>query len=444
MNLREDAMTIIKAALAAADPEKLVKRALNVAGGRINPDGFCLDLSQVHNIYLLAMGKAGATMARGAEAALGGRVSSGIAVVKDGHGVTGLKSTEIIEAAHPLPEERNAGAARRIMELAGRAGEDDLAICLVSGGSSALMALPAAGITLADVRRVTGALLKSGAAVDEINAVRKHITLGAGGRLAAAAAPARALTLIISDVIGDRLDVIASGPTVADNSTFAEALEVLKKYNLVDKLPEIIAAHLVQGVAGWIPETPKPGDPAFARVRNFILCSNRTAVDAAAEAAAGMGYNVVRKDTLAGEARERAQEFAQLARREASKRQPAHPPACILAGGETTVTVRGSGLGGRAQEFALAAAIGMEGLENSLIFAFGTDGTDGPTDAAGAFADGGTAGRARTLGEDPAAFLEDNDSHRFFSALGDLIATGPTGTNVNDIYCALVGGSIKA
>ncbi|MBE0428681.1 MAG: glycerate kinase [Thermoleophilia bacterium] len=438
MDLRGHAMKIIEAALAAVEPGKLTRQALAVSGGGIDLDGYRLDLSRVRDIYLLGMGKAAATMARGAESVLKGRISAGLVVVKDGYGVPGLKFTEVVEAAHPLPEERNIAAARRVLELAERADEDSLVIFLVSGGSSALLTLPAPGVSLEDLRRVTEALLKSGAAIGEINAVRKHITGVGGGRLAAAAAPARVLTLIVSDVIGDRLDVIASGPTVPDRSTFAEALAVLRKYNLFDELPEIIPARLQQGIAGTIDETPKPGDPVFARAHARIIASNRNAVDAAARAAGGLGYEVTRMKPLLGEARVRGKEFAELVRRQEEPGKHGFRPACVIAGGETTVAVRGPGAGGRAQEFALAAALEMEGLRNSLIFGFGTDGTDGPTEAAGAFADGSTLARARAAGLDPARHLAQNDAYPLFAALDDLIVTGPTGTNVNDIYCALM------
>lgn len=437
--MRADAMRIIRAALAAVDPRELTRLSLAPAEGQISLDLGRLDPSSFENVYLLGMGKAGATMALGAEEALGDRLTRGLAVVKDGYGVAGLRLTEVLEAGHPLPDRRNAEAARRIFDLAAEAGEEDLVICLISGGSSALMALPAGGLSLDDVQEVTGALFTSGAEIGGINAVRKHITLGAGGRLARAAAPARLVSLIVSDVIGDRLDVIASGPTAADSTTYADALGVLEAYGLIDSVPPAVVAHLQKGRAGEVPETPKPGDPELERVVNRIICSNRTAVRAAAAAAAHLGYAVIEMpEPLTGEARREAAKFLEFARRKTGS-EAGTRPVCVVAGGETVVRVTGGGRGGRAQEFVLAGARGIEGRRDALLFAVGTDGTDGPTDAAGAFADGATLRRAAAAGLSPERYLTENDAYPFFQELGDLIMTGPTGTNVNDLHCLMTG-----
>lgn len=473
---REAVDALVTAALAAVDPEQLVREFLT-----------SFDLSPFENIFVLGAGKAGSFMALGVENALssampGGaskkpgpsgaagsaRVTSGagpkqwatdgLVVIKDGHGVDRLEWVRQVEAAHPIPDERGAAAAVDLLELAARAGESDLVICLISGGGSALTALPVPGISLEELQTTITELLRSGAHIAEINAVRKHLTMAAAGRLAEASFPARVLTLIISDVIGDVLDVIASGPTVPDESSFIDAVSVLERYGLLGKVPPAVVAHLQAGAAGEVAETPKPGAEIFRQVENHILASNDTALKAAAAAAAAMGFAVLHLDEpVTGEAREAATRLVALARGQAPGRenesdnnntsgrddeprgeQASGEPLCIIAGGETTVTVTGGGTGGRAQEFVLAAALEIDGLEDMFVFAFGTDGTDGFTDAAGAMADGTTVARAQALGFNLEHHLRDNDSFPIFSALGDLIVTGPTGTNVNDIYGVLI------
>lgn len=439
-DLRGDALSLIEAALAAVEPERLVGEALAFKDGDLTVAGRSYSMSAIGDIYVVGAGKAAVPMAAAVEDTLEERISTGTVVVKDGYGRGGAREIEVLEASHPVPDERGSKAARKLLGLAGEAGKRDLVICLISGGGSALLALPAGDLSLGDIRETTGVLLGCGAAIGEVNAVRKHLTMASAGRLAAAAYPAEVLTLIVSDVIGDDLDVIASGPTVPDRSTFMEALDVFQRYGLTDSVPAAVLRHLEAGVEGRIAETPKPGDPVFGRVANIILGNNQTAVEVALSAAVALGYNALRLEQLQGEARERAKEFAALARKEARDGEPAALPACILAGGETTVTVTGSGKGGRAQEFAMAAAEGIAGLDGVMVFACGTDGTDGPTDAAGAFADGSTIERARAAGLDPARHLAENNAYPFFKELGDLIMTGPTGTNVNDIYGLLVAG----
>lgn len=442
LGLREDALAIIKAALAAVDPYRLVRENLYISRGGLTLVNLGLRSDAIENIYVIGAGKAGASMARAVEDALGDRVTAGIVVVKDGYRTAKTYRIEVVEAAHPIPDERGSRSARRILKLARQAGKHDLVICLLSGGGSALMTLPAEGLSLADIQQTTESLLMSGAPIAEINAVRKHLTLASGGRVALAAHPATVITLIISDVIGDDLEVIASGPTYPDSSTFAGALKVLEKRGLREKVPARVLEYLEAGAAGKIEETPepKPRNPIFRHGNFYILGSNRIALDAAARAASGLRYHTLALTALLeGEAREVAKVFASLAWEEICHKSPLPKRACILAGGETTVTVRGNGRGGRAQEFALAAALKMVGLENSLVFAFGTDGTDGPTDAAGAFAFGDTVARGRALGLDPERHLALNDSYPFFKVLDDLIVTGPTGTNVNDIYGVLTG-----
>ena len=423
-SLRQHALSIFGAALAAADPADAVQRRLER-----------LDLSRFRRIYVLGAGKAGASMAQAAERVLGRRIAAGWVNVKDGHTAT-LRRIELRECGHPVPDERGVEGARRILEIASAAQKDDLVVCLISGGASALMPLPAEPITLEEKREVTRLLLASGADIHEINAVRKHLSKIKGGQLARAAAPAAVESLLLSDVVGDALDVIGSGPTAPDASTFNGAAAVLYRYGLMDRVPETVSERFARGGLGEIPETPKPGDPVFRRVRNTVVGSNRLALRAAARRARALGYHVM---TLAsevqGETREVARMHAAIAREIACAGQPLRRPACVITGGETTVTIRGAGLGGRNQEFALAAAIDIAGLPDTAIFSAGTDGTDGPTDAAGAFADGETLGR----NPDARRYLDENDSFNYFAALGDLAITGPTNTNVMDVRLILVG-----
>jgi hydroxypyruvate reductase len=383
-------------------------------------------LPSFRNIYVIGAGKASAQMARAIERLLGARITAGEINVKDGHGAP-LRRIQINECGHPVPDQRGVDGARRIARIASQATADDLIVCLISGGASALLPLPAPPITLAEKQKTTRLLLRSGASIHEMNCVRKHISQIKGGQLARLAYPATLLTLILSDVIGDDLDVIGSGPTVPDRSTLADARAIFDKYGIGNKLPA--AAQ----------ETPKPGDRIFAKTHNVIVGSNALAVDAAEVEARRLGFHTLVLSTfLEGEAREIARVHAAIAKEIRATGRPVKTPACVISGGETTVTVRGKGLGGRNQEFALAAALDIAGLQNVLILSAGTDGTDGPTDAAGAIADGTTLVRAQALGLNAPAFLANNDSYRFFEATGDLIKTGPTGTNVADIQLVLV------
>lgn len=414
-NLRRQALRIFQAALKAADPYQAVLRH------------FEMPRRNFRNIFVIGAGKASAPMARAIERLLGARIAGGEINVKDGHTAV-LRRIRINECRHPIPDARGVAGARRIAQIASEAGPDDLVICLISGGASALLPLPAAGITLAQKQKVTRSLLECGASIHEINCVRKHISAIKGGQLARLVYPATLITLILSDVIGDNLDVIGSGPTVPDRSSIAHARAICAKYG--------IAVNL-QGAR----ETPKLGDRAFAKVTNVLVGSNALAVEAAEQEAQRHGFHtMVLSTSLQGEAREVARVHAAIAKEIHAHARPVARPACVISGGETTVTLRGKGLGGRNQEFALAAAIEIAGLqEDTLILSAGTDGTDGPTDAAGAIADGTTLARAESRGLNAAAFLRRNDSYRFFEAIGDLIKTGPTGTNVADIQLILLG-----
>jgi glycerate 2-kinase len=421
-SLRRQALRIFKAALKAADPYQAVLRH-----PRINPAPY-------RNIFVIGAGKASAQMARAMERLLGARITGGLINVKDGHGAK-LRRIQINECGHPIPDQRGVDGARRIAQIASGAGPDDLVVCLISGGASALLPLPAPGITLAEKQKTTQLLLHCGASIHELNCVRKHISRIKGGQLARMAYPAKLLTLILSDVIGDDLDVIGSGPTVPDPSTFADARAIFEKYKIWKKLPSAVRRRFTSPPE----ETPKPGDKVFEKTRNVIVGSNALAVDAAAAEARRLGFHTLVLSTfLEGEARQVARVHAAIAKEIRATGRPAKAPACVISGGETTVTIRGKGLGGRNQEFALAAAIDIAGLRDVAILSAGTDGTDGPTDATGAIADGGTLARAETLGLHASAFLMNNDSYHFFEATGDLIKTGPTGTNVADIQLILV------
>jgi hydroxypyruvate reductase len=355
--------------------------------------------------------------------------------VKYGH-TARLRRIELHECGHPVPDQRGVDGARRIARIAAGAGPDDLVLCLISGGASALLPLPPDPITLDEKQEVTKLLLACGASIHEINAVRKHISQIKGGQLARLAYPAHVLSLLLSDVIGDDLDVIGSGPTAPDASTFAQARAILEKYGIFARVPVSVRERIVSGELGQIPETPKKEDPVFACVRHVVTGSNRLAVDAAAACARKLGYRtMVLSSFIEGETREIARMHAAIAKEIVHNGRPLKPPACVITGGETTVTLRGDGLGGRNQEFVLSAAIDIAGLPNVVVLSGGTDGSDGPTAAAGAIADG------RTLTRNPQApeFLARNDSYHYFEGLGDLIVTGPTNTNVMDVRVVLVG-----
>jgi hydroxypyruvate reductase len=422
--LRRQALAIFKAGLRAANPEEGVM-------GRLARE----DLARYRHIYVVGAGKAGAAMARAAERVLGRRITRGLLNVKYGH-VAPLRRIELHECGHPVPDQRGVEGARRIAAIAAGAGPDDLVLCLISGGASALLPLPADPITLDEKQEVTKLLLASGADIHEINAVRKHISQIKGGQLARLAYPARVLSLLLSDVIGDDLDAIGSGPTAPDASTFARARAILEKYEIFRRAPASIRERLERGGRGQLPETPKQGDAIFTRVRNVVIGNNRLAVDAAAARARQLGFHTMVLSTFVeGETREIARMHAAIAKEIVHAGRPLKPPACVITGGETTVTLRGGGLGGRNQEFVLSAGMDISGLQNTIVLSAGTDGSDGPTDAAGAIADG------RTFARDPRApeFLARNDSYRYFEGVGDLVVTGPTGTNVMDVRVILVG-----
>ncbi|GIX49184.1 MAG: hydroxypyruvate reductase [Candidatus Tectimicrobiota bacterium] len=437
--LREDSRQIFAAGVAAVDPAAAVRRVLRRQGEQLQVAGKVYDLRRFAHLYVIGAGKAGATMVQGVEAVLGERVHGGAVVVKYGHALP-VRRVTLYEAGHPLPDAAGVRGAEAVMAVARQAQADDLVLCLLSGGGSALLPAPSPGITLEEKQQVTDLLLACGARIDEINAVRKHLSQLKGGQLARLVAPATLVTLVLSDVVGDRLDVIASGPTVPDPTTFAEALAVLARYDLLARVPASVRRHLEAGQRGEIPETPKPGEAFFARTQTVIVGNNRMALLAAQAEAQARGYaTLVLSSTVQGETRDVARMHAAMAREIRSSGLPLWPPACLLSGGETTVTLNGGGKGGRNQEFALAAALDLAGLPGVVVLSGGTDGTDGPTDAAGALADGHTVARAQALGLDAARCLQRHDAYPFFAALGDLLHTGPTGTNVMDLHLVLVG-----
>ena len=434
---RRIALDAVEKALKAVNPKEIVHSKVKLKGEILKVEDTFFNLSQYRRIFILGGGKASGTMAEALEEILEDRIEEGIIVVPKGTAAKHkLKHIRLHESSHPIPDKSSMMGAKKILELAEKAGEKDLVICLISGGGSSLMALPRGNISLLDKQKVTDMLLKCGATINEINAVRKHISSFKGGHLAKAIYPAHLLGLLLSDVLGDPLDVIASGPTVPDSSTFNDAVSVLKRHGLWDKTPKSVRQVLSEGLKGRISETPKENDPAFKKVKNIIIGNNRLACSAALEEIKRNGLNALFLTSfMEGEARHIGTFFGALAKElmKTDKPKPIFPPAGVIAGGETTVTVIGNGIGGRNQELALSAALKIAGADGIAIVSASTDGIDGPTDAAGAIVDGKTLLRSSKLGLNPEDFLRNNDSYSFFSRLNDLVMTGPTGTNVNDI-----------
>jgi glycerate 2-kinase len=437
--LRLAASAILEAALEAADPFALVAGNLRITSRGLEACGRCVPVGR-GRVVLLAAGKAAGAMSAAAESILGRRLDEGLAVVPAPVGSLQLVRTRV--AGHPLPDARGIAAADAAEALARSLGLHDTLIVLVSGGASALLPAPAEGITLEDKADVTRALLRSGATIHELNTVRKHLSRLKGGGLARAASPARVLCLALSDVVGDDLSTIASGPTVPDPTTFVEALGVLRQHRLTEVVPPRVRHRLEAGAAGRCPETPKPGDPLFRRVLTEVVGSNRLSVEAAAAAAKRAGLRpVVLTTRLEGEAREVGRALVSILRECTEAARPAAPPVCLLAGGETTVTVRGPGRGGRNQELVVAAAEPLAAFRAPAVVAsLATDGIDGMSEAAGGVVDVQTLRRAARIGlAPPAHFLATSDTTSFLAPLGDLIVTGPTGTNVMDVIVLLAG-----
>jgi glycerate 2-kinase len=427
---------ILNASISAVNPysavleqlEKLERSTKNIFGRE--------SFGDFDRIKLIGTGKAGLPMAEAAQSFFDGKLTTGIVIVKDGYtNKAELPSgIRIFEASHPLPDQRGVKATHEIIDLIQDSHPNDLVICLISGGGSALMISPVPEVSLDEMQQLTDLLLASGATINEINTLRKHLDQVKGGQLARLASPAKVLCLILSDVVGDPLDVIASGPTVPDPTTFQDSLDILDLYGINERIPATIRTHLEQGQQGKIPETPKSGANFFSNVSNIIVGSNLTATEAAISQAKIEGFNALTlTNYLQGEASQAGIFLASILNQMALKNQPLHRPACVVFGGETTVTIKGNGMGGRNQELALGSVTGLAGLNEVAMVTLATDGGDGPSDAAGAVVTGDTMRRARDLGLNPKYFLDNNDAYHFFTPLNDLIKIGPTKTNVNDL-----------
>jgi glycerate 2-kinase len=429
--VEEDLREILSASLVAADPREAVLRSLRVEENTVLAGD---ERFEAERVFVLAAGKAAGAMAGAAEELFGERLKGSLIVTKEGHEASSER-LETIFAAHPEPDERGVEAARKVQELTESLGEGDLLLALISGGASALLADPASSMDLDDMKRLTGALLRSGADIGEINTVRKHVSVLKGGGLARLAASAPTLALLLSDVVGDDPSAIASGLTAPDPTTLEEARRVLKRYGI--EPPESVAEHLQSAE-----ETPKPGDALFQNVANVVCGGGRHAAEAAAEKARELGYEpFLISATVTGDARGVASVYAAAIREILESGNPVPAPCAIVSGGEATVTVRGDGTGGPNQEFALALAVELDGVGGWAALAADTDGNDGPTDAAGGLVTGATAGSIRENGVDPEEALANNDAYSALEAGGALLVTGPTGTNVNDLRVALVAGS---
>ncbi len=452
MKLKRDLLQIREAALCAVDPGRAVSRLmewndldLRIKQGEVSPEGevspVVWAMQDVDRVFLVAGGKAAIPMTEAAVEVLGEYLVQGIAVTKYEHarGYEPPVGIEVLETGHPIPDAAGVQATEKIWQLLDDLTARDRVVVLLSGGASALWPAPASSLSLSDLRETTDLLLRAGAAIDELNAVRKHLSRMKGGQLARHIFPAQLIALILSDVVGDPLDVIASGPTTPDPTTYADALQIFERYALLEDVSPIVLEHLRAGHAGDLPETPKPGDPVFERVANVIVGSNRIAACEAVMQARRLGYQAVLLTTFVeGEAREVAEVAAALAKGIVFHGDPIRAPACLVWGGETTVTVQGLGKGGRNQELALAAALALDGIPGVALMALATDGTDGPTDAAGAIVDGFTAQALRSLDIDPYSVLSDNNSYPALNQVDALMRTGPTGTNVNDLLVILV------
>lgn len=452
MSLKRDLLQIRKAALHAVDPSRAVRRLMSWDGLdlRIEQGKTSLEdevsavvwsMQDVDRVFLVAGGKAAMPMAEAAVEVLGEYLTEGIVVTKYEH-TTGYKcptSIKVLEAGHPIPDAAGVQATDAIWQLLDDLTARDRVLVLLSGGASALWPAPASALSLLDLQTTTDLLLRVGATIDELNAVRKHLSRLKGGQLARHVFPAHLTALILSDVVGDPLDVIASGPTTPDPTTYVDAQQVLERYALLEEVPSPVRARLQAGQAGQLPETPKPGDSIFERVTNVIIGSNRIAACEAVMQARRLGYHALLLTTFVeGEAREVARVAAALAKGVVFHSDPIQAPACLVWGGETTVTVRGAGKGGRNQELALAAALALDGIPGVALMALATDGTDGPTDAAGAIVDGSTVQALQSLDIDPYVALSNNNSYPALDIIDALMRTGPTGTNVNDLLVILV------
>jgi hydroxypyruvate reductase len=436
--LFKEAEDIFRAGVEAVDPRKLVRDSLDLSGAILTVGGDRYDLNIFERIYLLGAGKACDKMATGVEELLGDRLAGGVIINPYGTAISTPRVPRRI-AAHPIPDDKGVRAAEELISIAATSGPGDLVIVLLSGGGSALLSAPAEGILLEDLQIISEVLLKCGASINELNTVRKHLSRIKGGGLARILKPALVITLIISDVVGDDPAVIASSPTAPDPTSFRDCLEIIDRYEIREKVPSRIMARLKRGRGGMIPDTPDGASPVFEKVRNIIIGNNRLALRGAAEEARRLGYQtIIISDRITGDTHRAAELHCALAAAvKMSNRSHSHP-LCILSGGETTVAVKGPGLGGRNTEFVLACARKIAGWRGLTILSGGTDGIDGSSPAAGAICDGATISRGKEIGLNAGDFLNRNDSYTYFQALDDLLITGPTGTNVMDIRILLV------
>ena len=435
-NVRTMLKQLLLAGLDAADPESAIRRAVRIKNKRLRVGAREYDLTGFSRIVGIGAGKASGAMAAALERQFGSWLEGGLVGVNDGQ-TRKTKKIRLLEARHPVPDHRSEKVARKMVRLLESLTNRDLVLMVLSGGASSLLAAPATGLTLREKQHTTRLLLRSGATIQEINAVRKHVSGIKGGRLAKTTT-ATVITLVLSDVLGDDPATIGSGPMAPDPSTFSDAKKVLDKFKIWNRVPPAVRRHVNRGIQGRIPETPKPGEGLFSRIQHHVIGNNHHAIERMAERAKTLGLRpLILTTTLSGEARDIGTLFGNLARGIRVSGNPVRPPACLLAGGELTVTVKGKGTGGRAQEFALAAAPALEGLPQVFVVGVGSDGTDGPTEAAGAIVDGGTISRAKAKGMRHEAALQEHDSYRFFHRAGGHVVTGPTGTNVNDFYMIL-------
>jgi glycerate-2-kinase len=433
-----DLMEMINSAIKSVNAEVLVKNVVRRNGNNLEILGEAINLLQYERLFVVGGGKAAAAMALAIEDILSDRITNGLVNVKYGHSEK-LAIIRVNEASHPLPDEKGMDGAKHILELVSQAGGNDLVIVLLSGGGSALLPMPQKGITLDDKKRTTEHLLMCGAKIDEINIIRKHISKIKGGRLAEAAYPAKVLTLIISDVVGDKIDAIASGPTAPDNSTFFDCMEIIRKYDLSSKLPKSVAKYIINGTKGIECETVKGNSPIFKNVKNIVIGRNKTALNSAAKKAEELGYDVnVITAELQNNVEEAAKNYAELIKSYLKKADKENRKYCFIAGGETTLDVKGKGKGGRNTHLALKVLNYLPNMKGYAFCAIGTDGTDGYTEAAGAFITADTYNKSIDMNLNIEEYLMNYDSYNFFKKTNNLIITGPTKTNVMDLHIVLI------
>ncbi|MGC9165313.1 MAG: glycerate kinase type-2 family protein [Thermoprotei archaeon] len=439
LEMRKILLDTLNEALSYMDPANLIKNSVKISDNKFIVNNLELNLHKIKRIFVVGGGKAVGRMAFGIESILNDRINNGLIIVPYGSNIPTLRHIKVVEARHPIPDQNGVNGVRMMLELLKTLDEDDLVIVLISGGGSALMPLPVDGITLEEKSNLIKSLMLRGADIRELNTVRKHLSRIKGGQLARYLYPANVLSLIISDVVENPLDVIASGPTAPDPTTFSDAINVLKRYNLWEGITENVKDVLLKGVRGEIPETPKPGDPIFENVNNIIIADNSYACKVVVKILEKKGiHSVYLSSSVEGEARYVGSVIGDIVKGIGKGETSLKRPLGLVIGGETTVTVRGSGVGGRNQELCLSAAFRIRGLKNVVLASIGTDGIDGVTDAAGAIVDGDTIDKGLTLGLDPSKYLENNDTYTFFKNLGDLVITGPTGNNMNDVIVSLI------